>query len=198
MDTPIDEQQLWQDFQQGDDDAYTQLYRLHVRAMYRYGLSLVPVSEAFVLDCIHDVFAEIWAKKARLTVPENVRYYLLKSLKTRILHLLTRHERPHLFVSQPDFDDLWAEPSSDELLMQEEETFDREQLIKRLVSQLPPRQQEAIRLRFVENMEYTQIAELLSMNRQSAQNLVFRAVEKLRSWLLPSLFYLFQVFFNSK
>ncbi|MCA0229438.1 MAG: sigma-70 family RNA polymerase sigma factor [Bacteroidetes bacterium] len=198
MDTPIDEQQLWQDFQQGDDDAYTQLYRLHVRAMYRYGLSLVPVSEAFVLDCIHDVFAEIWAKKTRLTVPENVRYYLLKSLKTRILHLLKRHERPYLFVSQPDFDDLWAEPSSDELLMQEEETFDREQLIKRLVSQLPPRQQEAIRLRFVENMEYTQIAELLSMNRQSAQNLVFRAVEKLRSWLLPSLFYLFQDFFNSK
>ena len=82
--------------------------------------------------------------------------------------------------------------------MQEEESFDREQLIKRLVSQLPPRQQEAIRLRFVENMEYTQIAELLSMNRQSAQNLVFRAVEKLRSWLLPSLFYLFQDFFNSK
>ena len=198
MDTPIDEQQLWQDFQQGDDDAYTQLYRLHVRAMYRYGLSLVPVSEAFVLDCIHDVFAEIWAKKTRLTVPENVRYYLLKSLKTRILHLLKRHERPYLFVSQPDFDDLWAEPSSDELLMQEEETFDREQLIKRLVSQLPPRQQEAIRLRFVENMEYTQIAELLSMNRQSAQNLVFRAVEKLRSWLLPSLFYLFQDFFSSK
>lgn len=198
MDTPIDEQQLWQDFQQGDDNAYTQLYRLHVRAMYRYGLSLVPVSEAFVLDCIHDVFAEIWAKKTRLTVPENVRYYLLKSLKTRILHLLKRHERPHLFVSQPDFDDLWAEPSSDELLMQEEESFDREQLIKRLVSQLPPRQQEAIRLRFVENMEYTQIAELLSMNRQSAQNLVFRAVEKLRSWLLPSLFYLFQDFFNSK
>ena len=59
--------------------------------MYRYGLSLVPVSEAFVLDCIHDVFAEIWAKKTRLTVPENVRYYLLKSLKTRILHLSLIH-----------------------------------------------------------------------------------------------------------
>ncbi len=195
MGEPTNERQLWQDFQKGDDDAYTQLYRLHVRAMYRYGLSLVPVSEAFVLDCIHDVFTEIWAKRTRLSVPDNVRYYLLKSLKTRILHLLKRQERPHQFVSQDDFDDLWAEPSNDELLAQEQESVDRQELIKNLINQLPPRQQEAIRLRFVENLEYTQIAELLSMNRQSAQNLVFRAVEKLRNWLIPSLIYLFSRFF---
>ncbi len=195
MGEPTNERQLWQDFQKGDDNAYTQLYRLHVRAMYRYGLSLVPVSEAFVLDCIHDVFTEIWAKRTRLSVPDNVRYYLLKSLKTRILHLLKRQERPHQFVSQDDFDDLWAEPSNDELLAQEQESVDRQELIKNLINQLPPRQQEAIRLRFVENLEYTQIAELLSMNRQSAQNLVFRAVEKLRNWLIPSLIYLFSRFF---
>lgn len=195
MGEPTNERQLWQDFQNGDDDAYTQLYRLHVRAMYRYGLSLVPVSEAFVLDCIHDVFTEIWAKRTRLSVPDNVRYYLLKSLKTRILHLLKRQERPHQFVSQDDFDDLWTEPANDELQTQEEESINKQELIKHLISQLPPRQQEAIRLRFVENLEYTQIAELLSMNRQSAQNLVFRAVEKLRNWLLPSLFYLFSRFF---
>ncbi|MDF7817630.1 sigma-70 family RNA polymerase sigma factor [Runella sp. MFBS21] len=195
MGEPTNERQLWQDFQNGDDDAYTQLYRLHVRAMYRYGLSLVPVSEAFVLDCIHDVFTEIWAKRTRLSVPDNVRYYLLKSLKTRILHLLKRQERPHQFVSQDDFDDLWTEPANDELQTQEEESINKQELIKNLISQLPPRQQEAIRLRFVENLEYTQIAELLSMNRQSAQNLVFRAVEKLRNWLLPSLFYLFSRFF---
>ena len=195
MGEPTNERQLWQDFQKGDDDAYTQLYRLHVRAMYRYGLSLVPVSEAFVLDCIHDVFTEIWAKRTRLAVPDNVRYYLLKSLKTRILHLLKRQERPHQFVSQDDFDDLWTEPSNDELLAQEQESVDRQELIKNLINQLPPRQQEAIRLRFVENLEYTQIAELLSMNRQSAQNLVFRAVEKLRNWLIPSLIYLFSRFF---
>jgi len=195
VEAPINEQQLWQEFQEGDEEAYTQLYRLHVRAMYRYGLSLVPVSEAFVLDCIHDVFTEIWAKRTRLSVPDNVRYYLLKSLKTRILHLLKRHERPHQFISQPEFDDLWTEPSEAEVLMEQEENFDRQELIQRLISQLPPRQQEAIRLRFVENMEYNQIAELLSMNRQSAQNLVFRAVEKLRNWLLPCLLYLFLRFF---
>jgi len=194
MDTPVNETRLWEAFQAGDEEAYTRLYRLHVRAMYRYGLSLVPVSEAFVLDCIHDVFTEIWAKRQRLTVPDNVRYYLLKSLKTRILHLLKRQERPHQFVSQDDFDDLWAEPSAEELRAQEEESTQRQELVKRLIDQLPPRQQEAIRLRFVENLEYNQIAEMLSMNRQSAQNLVFRAIEKLRTWLIPSFLFFFRFF----
>lgn len=195
MDKSVNETQLWEAFQTGDEEAYTRLYRLHARAMYRYGLSLVPVSEAFVLDCIHDVFTELWAKRQRLSAPDNVRYYLLKSLKTRILHLLKRQERPHQFISQNDFDNLWTEPSSDEIRAQEEESAQRQELVKRLIDQLPPRQQEAIRLRFVENMEYTQIAEMLSMNRQSAQNLVFRAIEKLRNWLLPSFFIIFHDFF---
>ena len=87
------EQNLWEEFQAGDESAYTRLYRLHIKAMYRYGMSLVPVSEAFVFDCIHDVFAEIWIKRQRLSIPENVRYYLLKCLKTRIIHLLQRQDR---------------------------------------------------------------------------------------------------------
>ena len=55
--------------------------------------------------------------------------------------------------------------------------------MKKLISQLPPRQQEALRLRFVESFDYTEIAENMDINKQSAQNLVFRAIEKLREWL---------------
>lgn len=184
MGEPLNEQQLWQDFQSGNEEAYTAIYRLHVKAMYRYGMSLIPVSEAFVFDCIHDVFTEIWIKKTRLSLPENTRYYLLKSLKIRILHLLERQERPYKPLSEDDFSDLWAEPSFEEVLTLKEETDNREALVARLIAQLPHRQQEAVRLRYVENMDYGQIATILSVNRQSAQNLVHRAVEKLREWLI--------------
>lgn len=185
MNESLNEQQLWQDFQSGDEEAYSAIYRLHVKAMYRYGMSLIPVSEAFVFDCIHDVFTELWIKKARLSIPDNTRYYLLKSLKTRILHLLDRQERPYKQLYEDDFSDLWAEPSAEEVLTLKEETDNREAMVARLIGQLPHRQQEAIRLRYVENMDYGQIAAILSVNRQSAQNLVHRAVEKLRQWLIP-------------
>ncbi len=84
----------WKAFQQGNEEAYTALYRQHVQALYRYGMSLVLASEAFVFDCIHDVF-----------------------------------------------------------MIKEENTF-KEVLVKKLISQLPPRQQEALRLRFVESFDY--------------------------------------------
>ena len=182
------EQQLWQSFQSGEESAYTHLYKLHVKAMYRYGMSLVSVSEAFVLDCIHDVFTEIWVKRERLTIPDNIRHYLIKSLKNRILHLIKRSERPHISLDGDDFDDFWSEPSSEEIFTQKEEASNRQELVQMLISQLPHRQQEAIRLRFTENLDYQEIGEILDVNRQSAQNLVFRAMEKLRSWMLLFIF----------
>ena len=178
------EVELWKKFLSGDEDAYTQIYGLHVKAMYRYGMSLVSISEAFILDCIHDVFTEIWVKKDRLSAPENIKSYLFKALKNRIMHLLKRQERPHMFVVQENFDDLWFDVSADEILMQREESSSKQELVTKLVTQLPHRQQEALRLRFVENMDYQEIGDMLEVNRQSAQNLVFRAVEKLRGWLV--------------
>ncbi len=180
---PVEEQQLWQTFQSGNEDAYTTLYRLHVKAMYRYGMSMVPVSEAFVFDCIHDVFTEIWVKRERLSTPENVRHYLLKSLKTRIIHLLNRQEKARYSLPLEEFDELWSEPSIDEVYVQKEEAENRQEMMRKLIALLPHRQQEAIRLRFTENMDYQQIGEIMDVNRQSAQNLVQRAVLKLREWL---------------
>ncbi len=162
--------------------------------MYRYGMSLVPASESFVFDCIHDVFTEVWAKKDRLSVPDNVRYYLLKCLKVRILHLLQRQQRPHQVLPQTDFDHLWADPSAEDIFAEKEDTLDRQTLVQKLIAQLPPRQQEAIRLRFVEELDYTEIADVLAINRQSAQNLVFRGIEKLRQWIVPTII-LFLSFF---
>lgn len=185
------EQELWEAFQLGDEDAYTQLYRMHVKAMYRYGMSLVSASEAFVFDCIHDVFTEIWIKRNRLIVPDNVRYYLLKALKNRILHLLSRKERSHQTFNE-EFEDFLIEPSAEEIFTQKEEAKNRQEMVTKLVSQLSHRQQEAIRLRFAENMNYDQIAEIMLVNKQSAQNIVFRAVEKLRTWLAIATFVFFQ------
>lgn len=192
-----DEVMLWKELLLGNRDAYTKIYGLHVKAMYRYGMSLVSISEEFILDCIHDVFAEIWIKRDRLSVPDNIRSYLFVALKNRILHLLKRQERPHMFVPQENFEDLWFESSAEDMFTQKEESASREELLTRMVARLPPRQQEAIRLRFVENMDYHEIGQVLEVNTQSAHNLVFRAMEKLRGWLLVVLF-IFQYGFLQK
>jgi RNA polymerase sigma-70 factor (ECF subfamily) len=109
------------------------------------------------------------------------------------MHLLERKERPLQPLLETDYEVLWAEPDT-ELLDALETADNQQQRLQRLIAQLPPRQQEALKLRFVENMNYDQIGAILAVNQQSAKNLVFRAIEKLRR-LIISLSLIFQLFF---
>ena len=193
---PNKEQILWMAFLNGDQESYTKLYELFIRDMYRYGTSLVTTSDAFVLDCIHDVFTEIWAKRSRLSVPDNVKYYLLKALKTRIMHLLDRKERSFKPLSEVDLQIF--EPNDLEIIEELEVANSRQERLKILIAQLPNRQQEALKLRFIENLNYTEIGDLLEVNTQSAKNLVFRAIEKLRGWIVLPFINLFLYFFGLK
>ena len=189
---PNKEQILWMAFLNGDQESYTKLYELFIRDMYRYGTSLVTTSDAFVLDCIHDVFTEIWAKRSRLSVPDNVKYYLLKALKTRIMHLLDRKERSFKPLSEVDLQIF--EPNDLEIIEELEVANSRQERLKILIAQLPNRQQEALKLRFIENLNYTEIGDLLEVNTQSAKNLVFRAIEKLRGWIILPFINFFYIF----
>jgi RNA polymerase sigma factor (sigma-70 family) len=188
----LTDQELWKAFQEGDEEAYTKLYRLFIKDMYRYGSSLVAASDAFVMDCIHDVFTEMWVKRERLSVPVHVKYYLLKALKTRIVHLLERKERPFTPLSEIDLEVFDTEDF--EILEELEMAVSRQDKLTALISKLPQRQQEAIKLRFIENLNYSQIGDILQMNTQSAKNLVFRAVEKLRGWIVLPVIHFFNIF----
>lgn len=186
------DQELWIAFQQGDEKAYTSLYMQYVKDMFRYGSSLVTTSEAFVLDCIHDVFTELWVKRERLSVPDNVKYYLLKALKTRIMHLLERKEKPYTPLSELTLD--LFEVNDLEVMEELEFAHSRQEKLRVLIAKLPNRQQEAIRLRFIENLNYQQIGEMLDVNTQSAKNLVFRATEQLKKWVILPILHFFYIF----
>lgn len=177
--------QTWEAFKEkGDEEAYATIYRDNVGAMYRYGMSLSSLSEYFVFDCIHDVFTEIWAKRQSLSTPNNVRSYLLKALKNRMQNQILRRESKFLTLGEDAFDELWEDGVAEEMrLINSFEDISKEELVNKLIQLLPPRQQEALRLRFIEEMEYNDVATIMNINRQSAQNLVVRAVEKLRKSL---------------
>lgn len=100
---------LWDAMQNGSEAAYAEIYRSHIAAMYRYGMSLSSLSEYFVFDCIHDVFTDVWAKRNTLNSPQNIRAYLLASLKNRMQNQLLRREKKYVSLQDESFDDLWEE-----------------------------------------------------------------------------------------
>lgn len=168
-----DEDENWKALRNGDVKAYEHIYRSQIQTLYRFGLSFVA-NEDVVSDAIHDVFLDIWHKREKISPTNNVKFYLLKSLKNRILRETSNkirkeslHEDWYKISSEDSMQDLAFEPPT-------------EQALTDYLSELPNRQKEIIRLRFYEDLTHNQIAELLNMNTQSAKNLLYRAIESLR------------------
>jgi RNA polymerase sigma-70 factor (ECF subfamily) len=73
-------------------------------------------------------------------------------------------------------------PSSEENLIDEEDNHQRIYRLKKLLSDLSPRQYEALILRYYDEMAFDEIAAILNVNEQSARNLVQRGLLQLRHY----------------
>lgn len=168
---------LWNEFIKGDEEAIRLIYKGHVQALFKYGCNFTH-DEALVKDCIQDVFVDLM--KYRLTVgsTNNIRLYLFKSLKRKIIRSLEKsdHYRQLEFGKIPFLYAL----SSEEEMVEDESMKRRMQHLEAAMATLSPRQKEAIYLKYVSNLGYEEISSLMQMNYQSARNLIFRGMEKLR------------------
>ena len=158
-------------FLHGDHEAYSLLYKEHVQELFSYGKALTSNDER-LKDAIQDVFYKILSNPSSLKNVQNLKYFLFKSLKSEI-NKEAVYERIDFTVNDVTILDS---------LIEEEERFELSQKIKLLLEQLTFRQREAVCLRYIYNMEYEEIADLLNMNNsKSARNLVSRALEHIRN-----------------
>ncbi len=173
-----DERILWSRFLKGDNQVLSLIYLHHSNALFDYGCRFT-VDKDLVKDCIQEVFCTLIRTRKNLSETDNVRLYLLKSLKRRIIRDTKSASNEFRLLSDQDysFDLHWSENLDDQLNELDEE---KRQLIAEAMQSLTDRQREAIYLRFNRGLEYEEISSLLSLNYQSSRALIHRAVEKLR------------------
>ena len=168
----------WDLFIAGDSEAYGWLYRTYVEQLYRYGLRFTRDGEV-VKDCIQELFTTIYKNRKKLSLKGSVRVYLMVALRNNIVRALQRQAR---YVDSPDHE---AFPFSlsptveDAYVERETEQATREQF-ERILSLLSARQQEIIYYRYIEGMSIDEICVVMSLNYQSALNLIQRSRKKIR------------------
>ena len=180
---------LWNDFKKGNREAFHDIYKNHVKILYKYGCNFTQ-DEALVKDCIHDVFIDLVKYNSALGSTNNIKLYLFKSLKRKIIRSLYKSNR-FKSIDKEDFAFRY-EPSAEDEMVEDMSTQTRSRKLITAMTFLSPRQREAIYLKFVSNLNYEEISIILEINNQSARNLIFRGVEKLRAALPKEiiLFYL--------
>ena len=179
---------LWNDFKEGNEDAFRLIYNSHVRSLFKYGCNFTH-DEALVKDCIHDVFIDLSKYRSGLSATNNIKLYLYKSLKRKIISSLSKGG---IFgtIDPEKLPFHYAVSVEDELIDHEFEQQRYMQLDNAMLT-LSPRQKEAIYLKFVSDLSYEELSKVMKLNYQSARNLVFKGLEKLRESYPKSLFLFF-------
>lgn len=184
-----EDSQIITDFLNGDKNAYVLLYKKYVDELYTYGKAFTSNTEQ-VKDAIQDVFYKILCKKSLLENVHNLKCFLFISLKNRLIDMsrtvitVNEDEYPMTSFTVNDVTVL-------DNLIEEENRREISRRIQSLLGQLTDRQREAVCLRYIYDMEYKEIAQILKMeNEKSARNLVSRAIQKLKTENVYFLFFL--------
>jgi len=169
---------LWSNLKAGDEKSFSLLFEKYYRDLISYGNSLSSHQEK-VQDCIQDVFADVWVYRNSLQEDVIVKAYLLSSVRKRIARLF---ERDHIFRKTTSMESIefLFDFSIENELIQDELTAEHVLHLNKLLNDLPGRQKEALYLRYHQGLTVEQIAVLLDVNYQSANNLLYRGLLKLR------------------
>jgi len=170
---------LWLQFKEGDKSALDQIFYENISHLISYGHQFTTKRD-FIDDCIQDLFIDLWEKRDRLSSTTSIRFYLLKSLKRRILRGLKKSQKTSIFSELGEvFIEKKMHLSGPDNVKEMEASHE---LHKAFLS-LSTLQREIIYLKYYNNLSSEQIAEILELSKKQVYNALSKAMITLRKVL---------------
>jgi RNA polymerase sigma factor (sigma-70 family) len=173
------DKQTWQHIIDGDTEAYTSIYTSYFRKLFNYGRKFT-VDETLIEDCIQEMFLDIWNKKEKMLEVESYNSYFYSSFRFILFKKIKSSGR---IVQSNEFED---EPvfSSEYILIQKESDRAVQQSLQAALSELTPRQREAIFLRFYEGLTYEEVAAILDISVKATYKIMARSLLSLKEKMM--------------
>jgi RNA polymerase sigma-70 factor (ECF subfamily) len=163
--------------QDGNPEAFGELYRLHLDAIYRYVYSRIGET-AEAENLTQTTFVKAWRALGgyrQRQVPFRGWLYRIAH-NTIVDHYRTRRE-PDCRLEDLELVDTSNVP---------EETFvsqERQEALRKALTRLKPAYQQVLTLRFLNGLDYPETAQVLGRNVNAVRVLQFRALKALRAVL---------------
>jgi len=167
---------LWNRYREGDNRALSDIYQLNIVSLYNYGLKFTSNSE-LIEDCIQDLFVLLLDKRKSVSETDNIRFYLLRSLRNSLIRKLQKESKSSIYSSEISFSTSYNIES--QTINEESEEKTREFLV-RVLKDLSPRQKEALYLKYADGLSYEEISQIMSINYQACRNTIYKALKKLK------------------
>ena len=169
-----------QRLQQHDEKALEFLMRQYYTSIYNYA-SKFSKDTALVSDCIQEVFISLWQRRESATSILSLKYYLLRAVKNKLLKALHSSQRKAELANAENGYEFLQEFSIEKQIIDKQISEEKAERVRQALKKLSKKQQEIIYLKYYQHLDYGQIADLMSINRQSVYNLLHEAIQRLRS-----------------
>lgn len=170
--------ELWDSFKKGDQTAFSEIYKSYAPLLLNYG-SKISSEKDLIEDSIQDLFVELWSSRKRISRTSSVKFYLFKALRYKIIrNKKTSHAEKLRFQDNYTSSALKGSSHEDHYIELELQSFQMKHLRDTLAA-LPPRQREAINLRYFHNFSNEEIARIMNITYPSACKFIYAGLKKL-------------------
>jgi RNA polymerase sigma factor (sigma-70 family) len=169
-----------QRLRQHDEKALAFFMEEYYSDIYHYA-SKFSKDTSLVSDCIQEVFISLWQRRETATTILSIKYYLLRAVKNKVLKALHSNQRKPQHLNTENGYEFFQEFSIEKQIIEKQMSEEKAERLKQALSFLSKKQQEIIYLKYYQHLDYGQIADLMSINRQSVYNLLHETIQKLRN-----------------
>ena len=172
---------IWLNLKNGDKAALGELYDEYIELLYSHGMS-ISKDRAHVMDCIQDLFIDLFKYRKNLAMTDNIKYYLFKSLKRKINRKYFRKIIPLSMEVQDskNYKNKNYSKSHEETIIANEVTSRRTNNLMLGINSLTKKQRKVLFLRFNKEKTYKEISEIMEVSLETSRTTIYRAIKKLR------------------
>lgn len=163
---------------QGDQAAFSELFRRYDRRIYPFVLKMIR-TPAQAEEITHEIFIKIWKNRDKLSVIDQPEAYILTIAARHTLdQIKKRLNENRMLQGLSATKEQFHNDTEENMLLR-----DRAALVQQAVRQLPPQQRSVYELSRQEGMNYEQIAQQLQISPNTVRNHLVKALRFIRDYM---------------
>lgn len=174
------DQLLLQRIAQGDENALSQLIKIHAKEIYSLAITYLHRPE-LAEEITQDVFTKLWTTRDRLTGVESLKDYLFIITRNTTFSALRKSlNKEPVDYATPEY----AFQDRDERPDRKLEVKEYQSIIDEAIAKLPEKRKKVFQLSREQGMSHAEIAEMLGIKKSTVNDHLTQALNFIRSYVL--------------
>ncbi len=171
---------LWLGVLSDNTNALRQIHRQLFSRLYQYGNTLLA-DDMQADDAVQEIFIKAWTQRQKTGPLKNLNAFFFTLMRRYCLNVIRNKKVAERRLLRFQKTEPVITFSAEDILVEKEMANGVREKIKDLLNGLPTRQKEVIYLKYFNDMNNTEIAEVLEIQYQSVVNLSHKAITYLKA-----------------